>query len=164
VRAALDRAATGMALLGGLALLGIALLTTASVLRRWITSDPIPGDFEMVQLGAGLAVFGFLAYGTLKRTNILVDSFTTWLPPRATAWIDAFWSLAWAVAALLLAERMTVGALDTLRSGTQTMVLALPTWWVVGFGALAFALTGLVALWWVRALLRGPAESAAHGG
>ena len=150
-------AATAIAFAGGVALVATALLSTTSVLLRWVTGHPIPGDFELVSIGSGLAVLGFLAYGTLVRANILVDTFTTRLPPRARQTIDAFWTLVWAAITLLLAERMAQGTLDTLRSGTTTMVLALPTWWVVGIGALCFAATAAAAAHWVARLARGRA-------
>jgi TRAP-type C4-dicarboxylate transport system permease small subunit len=154
-RGALARAATLVAALGGLVLLATALLTSFSVARRWATNQPVQGDFELVSLGSGLAVLAFLAYGTLLRANILVDSFTTWLPRRAAQLIDAVWMLVWAAVALVLAERLWVGAGETWRSGTTTMVLGLPTWWAVGFGAFGFALTAVAALVWAVRLARG---------
>lgn len=145
----------GLGFAGGVVLLAVALLTTVSVVKRWITSQPIPGDFELVSLGAGLAVMGFLAYGTLMRTNILVDSFTSWLPRRVTRVVDAFWMLVWCGVAAVLAERLLLGATETLRSGTTTMVLGLPTWWAIGLGGLCFAATALAALYWTARMLRG---------
>ena len=150
-------AAAALAFAGGIALVATALLSTTSVLLAWITGRPIAGDFELVSIGSGLAVLGFLAYGTLVRANILVDTFTTRLPPRARQAIDAFWTLVWAAVTLVLAERMARGALETLRSGTTTMVLSLPTWWVVGVGALCFAATAAAAIYWVARLARGRA-------
>ena len=152
----LRRCAAVLALLGGAVLLAAALLTTVSVTLRWFTSQPVKGDFELVSLGSGLAVLGFLAWATAQRANILVDSFTTWLPAWATAALDAFWSLVWAVATLLIAERMFQGALDTFRAGTRTMgLLALPYWWAVAVGSACFALTGLIALLAAPRLMRG---------
>jgi TRAP-type C4-dicarboxylate transport system permease small subunit len=143
------------ALGGGVVLLGIALLTCWSVVQRWLTAQPVPGDFELVSLGSGVAVLGFLAWGTVRRASIVVDTFTGWLPRRAAGAVDAFWTLVWAGAAALLAERLFQGARETLRSGTTTMVLGLPTWWAVGVGALAFAAAALAALSLVPRLLRG---------
>ncbi len=149
------RLGAALALAGGAMLLGVACLTCWSVAQRWLTSQPVPGDFELVSIGSGVAVLGFLAWGTVRRASILVDSFTGWLPRRATAAIDGFWMLVWAAVAALLAERLLRGARETLGSGTTTMVLGLPTWWAVGLGALAFAATALAALSWVPRLLRG---------
>jgi TRAP-type C4-dicarboxylate transport system permease small subunit len=154
-RGVVARVATLIATAGGLTLLATALLTSFSVARRWATSQPVQGDFELVSLGSGLSVLAFLAYGTLKRANILVDSFTTWLPRRPAQLVDAFWMLVWAAVAVVLAERLLVGAQETLRTGTTTMVLGLPTWWAVGFGACGFALTAVAALLWVVRLAQG---------
>jgi TRAP-type C4-dicarboxylate transport system permease small subunit len=140
---------------GGVALLFAALLTTVSVLLRWTIRQPIPGDFELIAIGGGLAVSGFLGWGTLRRSNILVDSLTGFLPKRATDAMDGFWMLVWAAIAFLLAERMTIGAIETFRSGTATMVLLLPTWWAVALGALGLAIVVPAALLWTWRLTFG---------
>ena len=147
--------AQALALLGGGMLLATALLTTWSVLQRWLFRLPVPGDFELVSLGAGLSVFGFIAYGTLLRANILVDSFSNWLPRSVTQWLDAFWMLVWCLVVGVLAERLAVGAIETWRSGTTTMVLGLSTWWAVGLGALGFAAAVPAAGYWVLRFAQG---------
>ena len=55
----------------------------------------------------------------------------------------------------MLAERLFVGARETWRTGTTTMVLGLPTWWAIGLGALAFAATAVAALYWTVRFARG---------
>ncbi|KAA2212760.1 TRAP transporter small permease [Teichococcus oryzae] len=152
---AIPRLATALMLAGSVLLLATALLATASILLRWITGQPIPGDFELVQIGSGLAVFGFLAHGTLMRANILVDSFTGWLPARINDAVDALWNLAWAVATALLAWRMALGAADAWASGTRSMVLGVAQWWAIALGALAFGATALAAIWVAWRQLRG---------
>lgn len=151
------RLALALALLGGIMLLAVAALTTWSVLSRWLFRQPVQGDFELVSIGSGLAVFGFLAYGTIMRANILVDTFTNWLPRGVTRWIDAVWTLVWAGVVGVLAEQLAVGAIETARNGTTTMVLGMSTWWAVGLGAAGFAATALAALHWVARLARGRA-------
>ena len=107
-------------------------------------------------LGAGVAVFGFFAYGSFMRANIIVDSLTTWLPQRVNDLLDALWSLAWAVVIALLAWRGAVGAREALRDHTLTMgMLGVPIFWAVGFGAFCFAATALAALLWAGRLTRG---------
>ncbi|WP_424812772.1 TRAP transporter small permease [Roseococcus sp. YIM B11640] len=155
-RGPLGRLAAALAVAGGLVLLATALLTTLSVLMRWLTNQPIRGDFELVSLGSGLAVLAFLPWGSRMRSNILVDSFTTRLSARANGVLDAFWSLAWAATTLLIAERMARGAVDSFANGMRTMgLLSLPYWWAVAIGALCFALAGLAALAWIPRLARG---------
>jgi TRAP-type C4-dicarboxylate transport system permease small subunit len=144
-----------LALAGGLLLLAAAVLTVVSVLLRWLTSQPVRGDFEMVSLGVGCAVLAFLPWGGLTRAHILVDSFTAWLPRRVTGVLDAFWMIVMAAAFLLIAERMAQGMLDTWRNNMRTIgLLALPYWWAIGLGALCFLLAALAALLWIPRLLR----------
>ena len=139
-------------------LLAVAFMVAASVLLRWLASAPITGDVEMVQVGGGIAVLGFFAYGTLMRANIFVDSLTTRLPPRVNRAIDGFWNLVWGAVALVLAERMAVGAAEAFGNGSVTMgLLGIPIWWAIAIGALCFAMTGLAALYWTRRLMRGGA-------
>ena len=49
-------AAVFMALAGGLVLLAISFLTVVSGGLRWLTSQPIRGDFELISIGSGLGV------------------------------------------------------------------------------------------------------------
>ena len=145
-----------LAFLGGASLLVGGGVTTVSVLLRWITDHPIRGDFEIVSISAGIGIAGFLAYGTLMRANIIVDSFTTWLPARITGLLDGFWMLVWAAVTLWLAERLVFGTWDIWRSGTRTIgLLAIPYWWAVGIVCLCFLATALAALSWVPRLLKG---------
>jgi len=156
-RGPIARLAATLALLGGGLLLATALLTVVSVMSRWLTNHPVKGDFELVSIGSGVAVLSFLAWGSVTRSNIVVDSFTTWLPARMNGAIDAFWSLVWAVATLLIAERMWTGMFDTWRNGMRTIgLLALPYWWAIGIGSLCFALSGVAAALAIPRLLRAP--------
>jgi TRAP-type C4-dicarboxylate transport system permease small subunit len=126
------------------------------VLLRWLTSQPVRGDFELVSLGVGVAVLAFLPWGGLTRAHLLVDSFTAWLPRRVRGVLDAVWTVIFAAALLLIAARMAEGALDTWRNNMRTIgLLALPYWWAIAIGAASFALAALAALLWLPRLLRG---------
>ncbi len=157
-RGAVARLCLALAMLGGLSLLFVSGLTTLSVLLRWLTGQPVRGDVEMISLGSGVAVLGFLAYGTLMRSNILVDSFSSWLPARVNATIDAFWSLVWALAALLLARGMAIGAIEAFHTHTTTIgLLGVPIWWVIAIGAVCLLGTAAAAGYWALRFLRGHA-------
>jgi hypothetical protein len=56
---AIDRIAAGVAVIGGLLSLAIAVTVTATVFGRNVLDEGIPGDFEYVQMGTALAVFAF---------------------------------------------------------------------------------------------------------
>ena len=72
-----------MAVFGGVILFILAILTTISVFGRKFFDTPVPGDFELVAIGTGVAVFACLPYCQLMRGNVLVDFFMNNAPTRA---------------------------------------------------------------------------------
>jgi len=151
--------------LGGLLLLAMASLVVLSVLGRWLSGTslaakfpwlgPVNGDFELVSMGAAIAVFAFLPYCQARRGNIVVDTFTRWLPARATSLLDAFWDLIYAGMMGLLTACLVVGTLEHYRSGQTTMLLQLIAWPAIAIStALLFLLT-CVALATAVRLVRG---------
>ena len=139
-----------LAVLGGLLMLAVALLSTLSVVLRWLTTNPIQGDFEIVSIGGGLAVFLCLPWAQQRGANILVDSFTARAPAWLNRGLDALWTLLYAGICGLIAWRMVLGAADSIGSHTVSMVLAIPYGWAMGLAAACFAVTALVALGTVR--------------
>ena len=64
---------------------------------RWLGFGADPGDFELVQIGDGARRCSpSCRYCQARRGNIVVDTFTTWLPPRVQRGLDAFWDLVYA--------------------------------------------------------------------
>jgi TRAP-type C4-dicarboxylate transport system permease small subunit len=152
------RVSTGLALLGGVLMLGLALLVTASVLLRWTTSRGLPGDFELAQMGMSVAIFAFLPFCQLRGSNIFVDTFTAWAPRRFRAALDALWALVYAVIAGLICWEMFLGGWETVVSATTTMVLGLPLGWAIVVAAFLSAwLTLVVVVTVVRALAKSRA-------
>lgn len=152
---ALATLAQWLAVVGGLLMLAVALVSSASVVLRWATTNPIQGDFEIVSIGGGLAVFLCLPWAQQRGANILVDSFTTRAPGWLNRGLDALWSLLYAGICGLIGWRMTLGAQDTITSHTVSMVLAIPYGWAMGLAAGCFAVTAVVAL--ATAFRRPPA-------
>jgi TRAP-type C4-dicarboxylate transport system permease small subunit len=150
----IDRIARGLAVLGGVIALAVAGVVAVSVVRRWLFSEPIPGDFELAQIGTAVAVFAFLPYCQIVRGNIVVDTFTTNLPARVRHRIDALWDLVYAAAMALVAVCLARGTWDMLASQEVSMVLRIPVWPGVAFGALCCALLAVVALCTAIGLLR----------
>ncbi len=123
-----SRVARALAILGGLISVASALLVTASVSLRWLGYGSINGDFELVQIGVALSVFCFLPLSQARRANIMVDTFTGWLPARTQAAVDAFWDLVYAAFMALMAWCLMNGARDALSSGLNTAMLSVPLW------------------------------------
>ena len=126
---ALYRAATGVALLGGLVLFALTLLTVISVVGRAAFSAPIPGDFELVELGMAVAIFSFLPYCQIVRGNVIVDLFTSRASPRTRALLEGIGNLLYTAIAALLTWRVALGGLEIRSYNETTMVLQVPVWW-----------------------------------
>ena len=153
-----DRVSAWIAFAGGCVVLAIALLVTASVLRRWVTSGGIEGDFELVQAGLAIGIFAFLPLCQLRGANIVVDTFTARLPARVQGGLDAFWAAVYALAAGILAWRLAAGAADTVASGTTSMVLGLPVGWAIAAASLLTGWLCLAAVASAARLLRAGGE------
>jgi TRAP-type C4-dicarboxylate transport system permease small subunit len=125
----LHRAATGIALLGGLVLFALTLLTVISVVGRAVLSAPIPGDFELVELGMAVAIFSFLPYCQIVRGNVIVDLFTSKASARTRALLDGVGNLLFTAIAALLTWRVALGGLEIRSYNETTMVLQVPAWW-----------------------------------
>jgi len=132
-----------LALAGGTVLVALTLMTIVSILGRGLFSSPVPGDFELVEIGCAIAVFSFLPYCQFIGGNVRVDFFTTRLPETAKTILDCLGSLTLAVIASLFAWRMTLGAMDMYDYQETTMILAVDRWW--GFIPMVFA-SGLLVL------------------
>jgi len=122
------RMASALAVAGGFTALAVAVLATLSVLGRWLFNTPIDGDFEFVKMGAAITVFMYLPYTQWRRGNIVVDTFTGWMSPRARRLVDAFWDFVYAAFAGFMTWTLFHGAGDAIRSGETTMQRQIPIW------------------------------------
>jgi TRAP-type C4-dicarboxylate transport system permease small subunit len=125
---AIGRATRIVAIFGGCLSIATATLVTVSVLGRWLGFGSINGDFELVQMGVALSVFCFLPLSQARRGNIMVDTFTTWLPARVQRAIDAFWDFVYAGFMALIAWCLMNGARDAVASGLNSTMLGVPLW------------------------------------
>ena len=117
------------AVAGGLVLAAAAVLTVVSVVGRGLFGVPVPGDFELVELGCGIAVFAFLPYCHLTNGNVAVDFLVVRMPPAVGRLMAVAGHVLLAVIALVLAHRLAAGGLDMWRAADETMVLQVPRWW-----------------------------------
>lgn len=153
----IEATAKALAVFGGVVILAVAVVVVVSVLGRWLFAVPIPGDFELAQIGTAITVFAFLPYCQVVRGNIVVDTFTAALPARIRARIDGVCDLIYAAAMAFVAACLARGTLDTYASHEVSMVLRLPVWPGVAFGALCCAFLTLVALTTARGLTKARA-------
>lgn len=115
--------------LGGAVLLAMMLMTVASVTLRTVVGKPIPGDFELVEIGSAIAIFCFLPWCQATGGNVLVDFFTIKAGPRTTHLLEALGDGVYLLIAALLLWRLTHGGMEMRQYGEQSMVLRIPVWW-----------------------------------
>lgn len=155
---------------GGIVLTGIAVMTVVSIAGRALVPvglGPIPGDFELVEVGCAVAVFAFLPWCQMKRGHVAVDIVSARLPARGHAFLGFLGDIALAVGALVIAWRLWFGfgerfpyGSDGLRAALgfgykpfsveTTFILGMPVWYgytLAFIGAVLFALVCLYTVW-----------------
>ncbi len=149
---AIERLARSMAVLGGVVLTLLVVLTCVSVLGRglntvghsdwlmalseavgaWLISTgvgPVTGDFELVEAGIAFAIFSFLPICQLYAGHATVDIFTSALSDKVNRWLVAFWEVVLALVILLITWRLSAGMMDKIGNGETTFLLQFPIWW-----------------------------------
>jgi TRAP-type C4-dicarboxylate transport system permease small subunit len=134
------------AVLAGVILTAITLVTCLSLIGRNTIGVTLAGDYELTAAAAGAAVALFLPWCQLRRENIIVDFFTARMSGRVNDTLDRFGALLLGAMMLLLAWRTTLGGLNAFRSGSGTMMLGLPEWIVYAAMVPPLVLTGVIAL------------------
>ncbi len=142
----LEMGAKACAVLAGVLLTVITLMTCVSVIGRNTTGWTIVGDFELSGSAAGAAIALFLPWCQWRRGNIIVDFFTTRASAATQARLDRIGALVLAAAMVLLTWRTTIGGLNAWKSQAGSMMLGFPEWVVYGFMVPPLALTALIAL------------------
>lgn len=130
------------AVLGGLVLIALTGMTLLSIAGRALYAAPVPGDYELIQLGTAIAVASFLPLTQLRGGHVIVDFFTSKSSPALRGVLDAFGATLVGFAGSAIAWRMTYGAISLAEANDQTTILAIPTWIAVALMIPSFALLG----------------------
>jgi TRAP-type C4-dicarboxylate transport system permease small subunit len=143
------------ALLGGLLLLVIALMTAWSAASGWLLGKPLPGDVELVEMLTAISVFMFLPYCQLTGANVSADLFTARAGPRLVAVLELVAASVAIAFSLLLLWRMYAGLLDYRKYVETTTILHIPIWAAYPPALVSLALLAAAALVSMRSALRG---------
>jgi TRAP-type C4-dicarboxylate transport system permease small subunit len=134
------------AVLAGILLTGITLMTCGSLIGRNTTGDSIVGAFELTGVAAGAAIALFMPLCQARRGNIIVDFFTARLRASTNDKLDRLGAFLLALIFALLAWRTTLGGINSFTSHSETQIMGFPEWIVYAFMIPAFVLAGLIAL------------------
>jgi len=175
LRSFFDKTAQTMAMLGGIVLTMLIVLTCVSVLGRglntlghsdlmegllpsianWLIGTgvgPVTGDFELVQAGMAFTIFAFLPLCQLRAGHATVDIFSRRLPRRVNTYLTAFWEVALSCVIVLIAWRLSAGLAVKFGNGQTSFLLQFPIWWAYAASLVAAAIAALVGLFcaWQR--------------
>ncbi|APX12698.1 C4-dicarboxylate ABC transporter permease [Tateyamaria omphalii] len=159
------------AVIGGIVLVGLVLLTTLSIAGRELSKlghalgdgwfgqlllasgvDEIRGTYELTEAGVAFAIFAFFPVCQFYNQHATVDVFTSALPRRPLGWLRAFWEVVLAAVIVFIGLRLYEGMLRYLGNGETTLFLQFPVWWAYAASVGAAAIAGLTAVYcaWVR--------------
>lgn len=134
------------AILGGVLLTVITLMTCVSLIGRNTTGWSIVGAFELSGSAAGAAIALFMPWCQVRRGNIIVDFFTAKASEATQQGLDRFGALLLALAMGLMTWRTGIGGINAWNSGAGSMIMGFPEWIVYVGMVPPLALTTLIGL------------------
>ncbi|QKV20082.1 TRAP transporter small permease [Oricola thermophila] len=156
-----------LAIVGGLVLAALVLLTCISVIGRGCNTlghsdfmaeaapglaamltrlGPVNGDFELVEAGIAFAIFAFLPICQLHGGHATVDIFTNQMPRRLNRFIVVFWEVILTLVLILICWRLHEGLQSKMSNGETTYLLQFPIWWAYAasfFASVCAAIVGV---------------------
>lgn len=154
----IERLAKGTAIAGGLVMIAVVAMTCLSITGRALDIvglGPVPGDFELVEMGIGFAVFASLPWAQLARTHARVDLIKPALPPAANRVLDLGAELALLAFAAVVFWRLYGGLTDKMAYGETTFILQIPLYWGYLAAVVVMGITVATGVLCVLRALRG---------
>ncbi len=142
----LENLAKFCAVLAGVLLTFITLMTCISIVGRETIGKTISGDFELSGVAAGAAIALFMPWCQFKRGNIMVDFFTAKASETTQNNLERFGAFLLAAVMALVTWRTALGGLNAYSSNSGTMLLGFPEYVVYCAMVPPLALTALIAL------------------
>jgi TRAP-type C4-dicarboxylate transport system permease small subunit len=134
------------AILAGLLLTGITLMTCVSLIGRNTTGWTINGDFELTGVATGAAIALFMPLCQLKKGHIIVDFFTARASEATNRHLDRLGALCVSAVFALLAWRTVLGGINAYDTFSGTMMLGFPEWVVYAAMVPPFVVCSLIGL------------------
>jgi TRAP-type C4-dicarboxylate transport system permease small subunit len=158
------------AVLGGIVLTGLVVLTTVSIVGRSISKflhfdgvqgflgglgqrlidtgvGEVRGSYELLEAGIAFAIFSFFPVCQLHGAHATVDIFTARLSARSNRVIAAFWEVVLSACLILISWRLFEGMQRYIGNGETTLFLQFPVWWAYLASFSASVVTCIVAVY-----------------
>ncbi|MDQ2963743.1 MAG: TRAP transporter small permease [Pseudomonadota bacterium] len=157
-----ERLSQAAAMLGGLAIIGVAVLVCVEVMLRTVFGIGLSAATEISSYVLAVTSAWAFSYALLRRVHVRVDALIRLFPQRIIAWFDllALLALAW-LASMMLWYGASVFSFSFVKGSTAMTPLQTPLWipqglWLLGLGL--FFITSVIMLVVVgRCLIKGDA-------
>ena len=128
-----DLVARGLAIAGGMVLLGLTLLTCYSIVGRALLPfgfgpGPIRGIYDITEIGIAAAIFAFLPWAQLSEAHARVDLFKWVMPKKFDQSLELLFNTGMTFVAVIGAWRLYLGMLDKHSYGETTLIAQIPVW------------------------------------
>jgi TRAP-type C4-dicarboxylate transport system permease small subunit len=157
-----------LALAGGVVLCALTVMVVVSVSMRALGAaglKPVPGDFELVEMGTAVAVFFFLPWCYLRNGHAMVDLLYMHLPVPVQRTVSVLSDVLMLAIWVVLTWRLGIAVADKFGEHETTFILQVPLWipqaiGLVGatVGCLVYLAKTLAEIGWVSA------DDGGHGG
>lgn len=163
------RLARFMAILGGIVLSLLILLTCVSILGRLLNGffhgdfmeslvpgfaawaiemgiGPVNGDFELVEAGVAFAIFAFIPICQITSGHACVDVVAVRFPKKINRFLGMAIEILFAAVLVLIAWRLHAGMISKWSYGETTFLIQFPIWWAYAasfVGAVVAAVVGV---------------------
>lgn len=143
----LEQLAKLCAILAGVLLTGMTLMTCGNLIARNATDSSMAGAFELTGVAAGAAIALFMPLCQVRQGNIIVDFFTAKLKETVNDKLDRLGAFLLATVFVFLAWRTALGGINVFQAHSETQIMGFPEWVVYAAMVPPFALTGLIAIY-----------------
>lgn len=143
-----------VAIAGGLVFVALVAMEIVSIVGRKLFGFVVPGDVEVLQMGAAFASASFFAYCHMIHGDVKVDFFTHNMSPRNVALLDALSSLLIGLFGALIAWRTAVGAVSLREVHETSAILGWPVWVAQALMVPSFVLMSIAGFYMCAHLLR----------
>lgn len=168
LRRIIEALARLMAILGGLVLTALIVMTCLSISGRWLNGvlhgplfdgssfaawalglgiGPINGDFELIEAGMAFCIFAFLPIAQLQGGHASVDILTNRFGLTTNRILSVLWSLLFAFVMVVIAWQLWQGTEAKARYGETTYLIQFPIWWAYGAALAGAGVTALVSVY-----------------
>lgn len=139
-----------LAVAGGLVLMAMVTMICISIVGRAFLAfglRPITGDYELVSIGMGFAVFAFMPWAHLTRGHALVSLITDNFGPTVNSWILVVTDFMMLAMSAFIAWRLYFGMMDKFAYSETTLLLRFPMSWAYALGFVGAVVWVVVSLY-----------------